>query len=205
MKNVISKIKLSLEKLTDKMIPKLESTFDKILFLKLNDKGLLIIHWIATVLSTIFFINLMIGTIVNLYIYGLNLFFGLLNEMIPYNWFTSIITSFIIPILSDLIPYLLIRILAKLTKEKCENELDMREVLFATGFFLIITKVGGIIRVVALITNAIYRAKLGQYISLFDIVNPFINIIGPVIYIVIGLNYMKQSSLLNNRKLEEQY
>ena len=177
---------------------------DEMILSKINDKGLRIAYFVSSVLSKVFLINLLIGVILNLYIYGLNIHYGKMNDAVPYNWLTTFILSFILPMVISFVPYILIRLIVKLIKEKIKEEIDQEGVLFAAGSFLIINNIGGLIGIIDSVANLVIRMQWKAEIDIIGFINPFMNIIIPIIYILIGLKYIKMSNYLKDKIAKEQ-
>jgi len=182
----------------------MEKIIDEMILSKISDRGLRIAYWIASVLSKVFLINLLIRMILNLYIYGINIHYGKMNSFIPYNGFIVFILNFLLPMIVVIVPFILIRLIAKLIGEKLEDDVDQGGVLFATGSFLIIINFEGIIGIINSVANLIYRMQWKGEIDIFGIINPLVSIIVPIVYILIGLKYIKMSNYLKGSVVEEQ-
>jgi len=171
---------------------------------KISDKGLRIAYWISSVLLKVFFINLLIGVIMNLYVYGVNIYYGKMNSFMPYNGFMNFILNFILPMFVSIAPFILIRLITKLIGEKVKVEFDQSGVLFATGLFLILINIEGVLGIINSIGTIIYRMQLDAEIGVFGYVNPIVNIIIPIVYILIGLKYVKMSNYLKDKNSIDQ-
>jgi hypothetical protein len=198
MKKIIDILVLKIDEIIEKLIPKLRNKINEIVLSKINDKGLLIAYWISSVLSKVFFIHLLVGVIMNFYIYGINVYYKNVNIMISYNWLTNLILDFIIPMLILPIPYMIVRLMTKLIRERLNDEIDQSNVLFATGSFLVLTNFTGLTRIISSITTLIYQMQLGDKIDPMIFVHPSVNTIIPIIYIFIGLKYIKMSNCLRD-------
>ena len=182
----------------------MEKIIDEMILSKISDKGLRMAYWISSVLSKVFFINLLIGVILNLYIYGVNIHYGKMNSFIPYNGFMTFILNFILPMFVSIVPFILIRLITKLIGAKVKVEFDQGGVLFATGFFLILMNIERVLGTINSVATIIYRMQWNAEIDIIGIINPLVSIIIPIVYILIGLKYIKMSNYLKDSIVEEQ-
>ncbi|MBI9014663.1 MAG: hypothetical protein JEZ08_20665 [Clostridiales bacterium] len=204
MKKIIDKMILEMEKIIDKMVPKSEEVIDKMILSKISDKGLRITYWISSVLSKVFLIFFLFGVIHNLYVFGMNTYYWKSYDIVPYNWFTTLILSFILPMFIDLTPYIAMRLIEKLIRAKLKYEIDHRSVLFATGLYFIIFNIKGVIGIIESVAHLVYQMQWNTESTLLMFLNPFINTLTTIIYILIGLNYMKMSNCLKDKITPEQ-
>lgn len=181
----------------------MEKFIDKMILSRLSDRGLKILFWITSILSKVFLINLIIGFLMNLYSFGVNTHYGKLNEFISYNKLISLITDLVVPMIILFIPYILICYILKLVKEKSGDELDQSSIQFAIGVYLIIMNLRNLLGVFNSLSVIVQQLQWELKPDIFIILYPVLNTIIPIIYMLIGLKYIKMSHLLLDRIVEE--
>ena len=202
MGKILEKLELKINKIVEKIISRYGRKLDEIILTKINDKGLLIAYWVSSVLSKVFLIYLLMGFILNLYIYGINIYYNIINTMVAYNWLSSVVLDLIIPMLVLPLPYIFIRLFTKLLQEKLNVVTDQSSLLFATGLFLILDNIIGVTRVITSVSILINQVQLVNKINAMMFAAPLINLIIPIIYITIGFMYVKRSKYLTEKIVE---
>lgn len=203
-KKIINKMIFEMDKIVDKMIPKSEEIIDKMILSKISDKGIRIAYWISSVLSKVFLVYLLLGVIQNLYVYGMNTYYWINYDLVPYNWFITLIVSFVLPIFIDIVLYTVMRLIVKLIRKKLKYEINQGGVLFATGCYFILINISGVTGIIESVAYMIYQMQWGSEVNIHLFLNPFTSAITTIIYILIGLKYIKMSNYLKDEIAKEQ-
>lgn len=193
---IFEKIIAKLDPFIEPIFKRTEEWIDQKILSKLNDRSLNIASWITNVLSKVFLIYIIMGCPISLYIFGINAYYGNSITNISYYGWLSLITDLILPILLSFIPYIIMRI-SFMSLEKTVHQMpDQKSIFFATGFFLIASRIQSLINIVEAIIHVIEEAILNSPLMLLNLLTPFVNSIITTLYILIAIKYLKESDCL---------
>jgi hypothetical protein len=191
-----------LDKYIEPIFKKTEEKMDDKILSRLNDQSLSIAFWITNVLSKVFLIYIIMGCPISLYIFGANVYYGNSNPHISYYGWLALITDLILPILLSFIPYIIMRI-SFMSLEKTVHQMpDQKSIFFATGFFLIASRIQSLINIVEAIIHVIEEAILNSPLMLLNLLTPFVNSIITTLYILIAITYIKASDSMKTKQVD---
>ncbi len=174
---------------------------DKV-FSKMNDRGIKIAYWVSSVLTISFLVSFIINTIYTTAFRG----FGIINSILigsndkhELEW---LILLYILSVLAELIPLLILNAIRKWTKIRLNEDIDKKSIYFATGIYIIFTNIFGLVATVNSIVGLLFNGRWGWgvHIDSNSIVYVFISFMTTILYILIGIQFIKKSDFIPEDK-----